>query len=83
MKTVGAMVVVEGMRRGLSPRDACREAVRRIVKNEGRATAIQVGFIALNKKGEMGAYSVRQGFEYAWCGRGHNQLSPAEYLLKK
>lgn len=83
MKTVGAMVVVEAMRRGLSPRDACREAVQRIIKNEGKNTDIQVGFIALNKKGVGGAFSVKKGFEFAWCVGGHNQLLPAEYLLKK
>ncbi len=83
MKIAGAMVVVEAMRRGATPREACREAVRRLVKNEGREKDIQVGFIALSKKGEVGAYSVRKGFEYAWCTQGKNQLLPAEYLLGK
>lgn len=83
MKIAGAMVVVEAMRRGLSPRTACREAVRRLVRNEGRAKDMQVGFIALNKKGEAGAYSVKKGFEYAWCTPGGNHLRPAEYLLGK
>jgi N4-(beta-N-acetylglucosaminyl)-L-asparaginase len=81
MKIAGAMVVVEAMRHGLSPQAACEEAVRRVVKNEHDLTHCQVGFIALNKKGVIGAYSVKQGFEYAWCVGGKNKLFPAKYFL--
>jgi len=83
MKIAGAMVVVEAMRQGRNPHEACREAVRRIVKNERKLVNCQVGFIALDKKGIIGAYSVKQGFEYAWCADGKNQLFPSEYFLKK
>jgi N4-(beta-N-acetylglucosaminyl)-L-asparaginase len=83
MKIAGAMVVVEAMRHGLSPQAACEEAVRRVVKNERDLRDCQVGFIALDKKGRVGAYSVKQGFEYAWCVGGKNKLFPAKYFLKK
>ncbi len=82
MKTVGAMVVVEAMRRGLSPHDACREAVERIMKKVPGAKEIQVGFIALNKQREGGAFSVKHGFQYAWCAKGKNQLLPSEFYVK-
>ncbi len=68
IRTVGSFLVVELMRQGLSPRDACREAVERIIKKKPEtAKKIQVGFLALNKNGEYGAYSLQKGFSYAVC----------------
>ena len=66
IKMVGSHLVVELMRQGLSPVDACREAVKRIVtKNPAKAKTIQVGFMALNKNGEHGAFCLLPGFNYA------------------
>ncbi|MFT3843593.1 MAG: N(4)-(beta-N-acetylglucosaminyl)-L-asparaginase [Lacibacter sp.] len=66
VKICGAHTVVEMMRQGKSPEAACKEAVRRIVKNNGvNAKNVQAGFIALNKKGEYGGYSVMQKFTMA------------------
>ncbi len=66
VKVCGSHTVVEMMRQGKSPEAACKEAVRRIVKNNGiNAKTVQVGFIALNKKGEYGCYSVMQKFTMA------------------
>jgi N4-(beta-N-acetylglucosaminyl)-L-asparaginase len=62
----GSHLVVELMRQGLSPEAACKKAVERIIKIKGdKAKEIQVGFIALNKKGEVGAYCIQKGFNYA------------------
>ncbi|MBP7557937.1 MAG: N(4)-(beta-N-acetylglucosaminyl)-L-asparaginase [Chitinophagaceae bacterium] len=66
IRIVGAHLIVELMRQGHSPQAACREAVERIIKrNPARAKEIQVGFLALNKKGEYGAYCLQKGFTYA------------------
>lgn len=66
VKVCGSHTVVEMMRQGKSPEAACKEAVRRIIKNNGvNAKNVQVGFIALNKKGEYGCYSVMQKFTMA------------------
>lgn len=81
MKIAGSLVVVEAMRRGLSPLKACREAVRRIVKKQPDYQTFQVGFIALSKRGDFGAYSLQPGFEYAVCSRGKNKLLPSECWL--
>ncbi len=65
IRICGTHTVVEQMRAGRSPEQACREAIRRIVKrNEARAKEIQVGFIALSKKGEIGAFAIAKGFTY-------------------
>lgn len=66
IRIVGCHLVVELMRQGLSPQAACRQAVERIVKkNPAKARDIQVGFIALNKSGESGAWCLQKGFNYA------------------
>ena len=66
LRIVGSHLVVELMRQGLKPEAACKKAVERIVKkNPARAKGLQVGFIALNKKGEHGAYGLQKNFTYA------------------
>lgn len=71
IRTVGSFLVVELMRQGYSPEDACKEAVKRIVKKKPNiAKDIQVGFLALNKKGKYGSYALQKGFSYAVC---HNE----------
>ncbi len=65
IRTVGSHLVVELMRQGLSPQKACESAVERIKKKYPGYDKIQVGFLALNKKGEYGAYAIQKGFNYA------------------
>ncbi|MGO1242680.1 N(4)-(beta-N-acetylglucosaminyl)-L-asparaginase [Sphingobacterium sp. JB170] len=68
IRTVGSFLVVELMRQGYSPREACREAVERIVKKKPDiAKDIQVGFLALNKNGEYGSFALQEGFTFAVC----------------
>jgi len=66
IRIVGSHLVVELMRQGNSPLEACEKAVQRIVKNQPiKSKEIQVGFLALNKNGEYGAYALQKGFTYA------------------
>lgn len=65
MKTVGCHSVVEIMRQGASPQEACKEAVERIARKLPDYRQFQVGFLALNKQGEYGAYCIQPGFNYA------------------
>ena len=58
VKTVGSFLVVELMRQGLSPQEACEKAVKRIVSNNSQENKFQVAYIAMNKKGEVGSYSL-------------------------
>lgn len=63
IRIVGSHLVVELMRRGYTPEKACKEAVERIVKRgPEKSKKIQVGFVALNKKGQFGAYALQKGF---------------------
>jgi N4-(beta-N-acetylglucosaminyl)-L-asparaginase len=66
IRVCGSHSVVEFMRQGMAPEAACKAAVERIVRIKGeKAKDIQVAFIALNKKGETGAYAIQKGFSYA------------------
>lgn len=80
IRNVGSFLVVELMRHGHSPESACREAVTRIVKRKpALAKDTQVGFLALNKRGEVGAWAIQKGFSYAVCdARQQDALIPAQ-----
>ena len=73
VKTVGSFLVVELMRQGLSPQDACEKAVKRIVSNNSQENKFQVAYIAMNKKGEVGSYSIEPGFTYMDYVNGENK----------
>jgi N4-(beta-N-acetylglucosaminyl)-L-asparaginase len=66
IRICGSHLVVELMRQGNSPQEACEKAVKRIVKNQPeKSKEIQVGFLAINKAGEYGAYALQPGFTFA------------------
>jgi len=73
VKTVGSFLVVELMRQGLSPQEACEKAVKRIVSNNTQENKFQVAYIAMNKKGEVGSYSIEPGFTYMDYVNGENK----------
>ncbi len=64
MKTLGSFLIEEQMRMGKSPQEACEEAVKRITSKYNYAN-VQVGFLALSKGGEIGAYAIQKGFVYS------------------
>lgn len=83
VKTVGSFLVVELMRQGKSPQEACEEAVSRIVnKPNSDYKDFQVAYIAVNKKGETGAYAIHDGFTMAKFQDGKNENIKADSYLK-
>lgn len=70
IRTAGSAMVVELMRQGYTPQQACQEAVQRIARKKMGYKNLQVGFIALSRDGSYGAYSIEKDFTYALC---HNQ----------
>jgi N4-(beta-N-acetylglucosaminyl)-L-asparaginase len=85
IRNVGSFLVVELMRQGYSPEDACKEAVSRIIKKKPAAAKdIQVGFLAINKKGEYGAYAIQEGFSFAVCdSKKQDLLIPGKSFYKE
>ncbi|MBX7125740.1 MAG: N(4)-(beta-N-acetylglucosaminyl)-L-asparaginase [Cyclobacteriaceae bacterium] len=66
IRICGSHLVVELMRQGNSPQEACELAVKRIVKNQPKKSReMQIGFLALSKNGAVGAYALQKGFTYA------------------
>lgn len=82
IKIAGSHTVVEMMRNGKSPVEACKEAVYRIADKQKNYKDFQVAFIALNKDGEAGAYAIKKGFQYAVYADGENKLIDSDYLVK-
>jgi N4-(beta-N-acetylglucosaminyl)-L-asparaginase len=83
IRIVGSHLVVELMRQGKSPEDSCKEAVERIVQRSPEKTKdIQVGFIALNKNGEYGGYSLQPGFVYSVNSKTVTNVFPAKSYNK-
>ncbi|MBL0330557.1 MAG: N(4)-(beta-N-acetylglucosaminyl)-L-asparaginase [Bacteroidetes bacterium] len=85
IRIAGCHLVVELMRQGKSPEDACKEAINKVVKltanRKKNLKDIQVGFIALNKKGEYGSYCVQSGFNYAvYDAKGNNLINADSHL---
>ena len=69
IRIAGCHTVVELMRQGLHPDEACKKAVERIIgsakKRNKKLEELQIGFIAINKQGQHGAYCLQKGFQYA------------------
>ena len=82
IRICGTHLVVEFMRQGYSPQLACKKAVERIVnRDKAKAKTLQVGFIAINKKGEYGGYSILKGFNYSVKSNKENKLYDAKFIL--
>ncbi|SBV37147.1 N(4)-(Beta-N-acetylglucosaminyl)-L-asparaginase [uncultured Stenotrophomonas sp.] len=68
IRNAASFLVVELMRQGRSPMDACREAIDRVVRKRPEASrSLQVCFLAINRHGEVGAFALHPGFVYAVC----------------
>jgi N4-(beta-N-acetylglucosaminyl)-L-asparaginase len=86
IRIAGSHAVIELMRQGLHPEEACKRAVERIIlsakKRNKALNEIQIGFIAINKNGEHGAFCLQKGFNYAvYSPDIKNQLIDAKHLL--
>ena len=68
IRNAAAFLVVESMRQGRSPAQACREAIARVVRKRPEASrTLQVCFLAMDRQGEVGAFALHRGFVYAVC----------------
>lgn len=79
MKTLGSFLIVELMRQGASPQEACEEAVKRIAAKQD-ADNMQIGYLAVSKSGEVGAYAIHPGFNYALYKENKNSMIDARSL---
>jgi isoaspartyl peptidase/L-asparaginase-like protein (Ntn-hydrolase superfamily) len=81
MRNLSSFLVVELMRQGFSPQEACEEAITRIVLSNPGFKDYQVGIIALDKAARTGAYSLQKGFNYALRIENQNGLIASSSYL--
>jgi N4-(beta-N-acetylglucosaminyl)-L-asparaginase len=82
IRICGTHLVVEFMRNGYSPEMACKKACERIVnRDRKKAATLQVGFLALNKKGEYGAYAIQKGFVFSVKSNDENEIHASKFLI--
>lgn len=81
IKTTGSFLVVELMRQGYSPNEACSEALNRVIKAHNGNPDFQIGYIALRKDGEAGAACLKWSFDYALAKNGVNKLHNINGML--
>ena len=65
MRYCASYQVVENMRHGMSPTEACAEAIRRIARIDPQGMDLAINFIAINKRGEFGAAGTQANFPYS------------------
>lgn len=75
IRIAGSHTIVELMRQGRTPQEACEEAIKRVVKKHGeKARELQVAFLALSRGGEIGAYCTTNTFQYTITTADKNNL---------
>ncbi len=83
IRICGTHLIIELMRFGYSPEKACAEAVKRVVERDPVAARdIQVGFVAIAKNGEVGAFAVQKGFSYSVTNASFNKTLPSKSYFK-
>ena len=85
IKVAGSFLIVELMRNGKSPQEACRIALERIVHKQPRYAekdGFVAGFVAMTKEGQIGAMSYRKGLRYSLCKDGVVSIVDADYMVK-
>ncbi|MBK7382906.1 MAG: N(4)-(beta-N-acetylglucosaminyl)-L-asparaginase [Flavobacteriales bacterium] len=65
IRTAGSHTVVELMRQGRTPEEACHEVVLRVQRKHKELVDMQIGFLAIRADGTFGGWSLRKGFNYA------------------
>ncbi len=81
IRTAGSHTVVELMRQGRTPDEACREVVLRVQRKHKELADMQIGFLAIRADGAFGGWGLRKGFSYALHTNKRNELVPARFEL--
>lgn len=82
IKTAGSHLVVEMMRQGHSPEEACKIATERIIsRTPANRENVQVGYVALNKDGARGGFSIQQGFSFVVSDTEGHQVFDSKHLI--
>ena len=83
IKTCGSFLVVELMRQGYSPQDACKEALGRTINQHDNKPDFQIAYIALRKDAKIGSAAIQKGFKYALFSDNKNKLHTVKGIINK
>ena len=83
MRYCGSYQVVEFMRQGLTPEEACKETIKRIARIDPRGFDLSINFIAIDKKGRYGAAGTGSGFQFSVCHQGFSKVLQSPGMTKK
>ncbi len=83
IRVAGAHTIVEHLRRGMSPTDACLEALKRVARLYNGKPEHQLKYYALTKDGQFGSASMWKGEEFVVADSGGSRVEPAAYLYEK
>jgi N4-(beta-N-acetylglucosaminyl)-L-asparaginase len=77
MRYCATFRIVEYMRQGHSPEDACLETIRQIIRVDPKPwSELSINFIALDKHGRFGAAGTDNGFQFAVTTKRSSQVLP-------
>jgi len=83
IRVAGSHTVIELMRQGLSPEAACKKVIERIVRiKKEKAKDIQVAFLAINKKGQVGSFAIHKGFSYAIKSNDVEKMVDSKFVME-
>ena len=82
LKTLGSFLIVELMRQGRTPQEACEEGIRRIAKKGKDVSDLQIGYLAISKDGAIGSYAIHPGFNYALHNGKENKMYDVAAYIK-
>ncbi len=77
MRYCASFLIVELMRRGATPGEACAEAILRTARQDPKGIDLSINFIAIDKQGRWGAAGTGKGFAYAVTYPGYSEVLPS------
>lgn len=81
MRFCASFMIVEAMRHGMSPQEACVATIRRIDKMDPLdITELHINFIAIDKKGNVGAAGTDKEFKYSVTNGDASEVIDAEWV---
>jgi N4-(beta-N-acetylglucosaminyl)-L-asparaginase len=76
MRYCATFRIVEYMRQGMAPQEACVETIRQIARVDPKGMDLSINFVALDKHGRFGAAGTDTHFEYSVATQEGAQVLP-------
>ena len=87
IRICGAHTIIENMRHGMSPKDACLDACKRVARNfdndKDRLTKVDINFYALRNDGVFAGAGLWKGASIAVNDGGLSRLEKLPWLLER